>query len=78
MARAMAKGFVVCLRNEGAEDLDVRKVYGVIPDEDASSKGFLRVVDESGEDYLYPAELFAFIEVPEEAARELRASRARE
>lgn len=77
MTKATARGFVVCLRNDGAEDLDVRKVYAVIPDEDAAAKGFLRVVDESGEDYLYPAELFAFVEVSEDTARELRESRAR-
>jgi hypothetical protein len=77
MDEAMARDFVVCLRNEGAEDLGVRKVYAVVRDEDAASKGFLRVIDESGEDYLYPAELFAFVEVPEEAAQELRAPRAR-
>lgn len=77
MTKAMARDFVVCLRNEGAEDLDVRKVYAVLPDEDAASKGFLRVIDESGEDYLYPAKFFAFVEVSEDTARELRESRAR-
>lgn len=77
MTKAMARDFVVCLRNDGAEDLDVRKVYAVIPDQDAASKGFLRIIDESGEDYLYPADLFAFIEITEDAARELRESRTR-
>lgn len=76
MTTAMAREFVVCLRNDGAEDLDVRRVYAVLPDEDAASNGFLRVIDESGEDYLYPAEFFAFVDVPEDAARELRESRA--
>lgn len=74
---AMAQRFVVCLRNEGAEDLDVRKVYPVLPDEAAASDGFLRVVDESGQDYLYPAHLFAAVEISDEAARELGAPRAR-
>lgn len=77
MAKTTSTGFVVCLRNEGAEDLEVRKVYSVIPDEDAISKGFLRVIDESGDDYLYPAEFFAWIEVPEAAATELRANSAK-
>ncbi|MEX2555810.1 MAG: hypothetical protein WEB06_09270 [Actinomycetota bacterium] len=63
--------FVVCLRNDGAEDLEPRKLYAVVPDAAASAQGFLRVVDESGEDYLYPAEFFAPVEVSEEAAREL-------
>lgn len=73
----MAQRFVVCLRNEGAADLDVRKVYLVLPDEAAATDGFLRVVDESGEDYLYPAHLFAPVEVSDEAARELSTPRAR-
>lgn len=69
--------FVVCLRNEGAEDLEPRKLYAVVPDSTASAKGFLRVVDESGEDYLYPTEFFAPVEVSDEAARELRPRPAR-
>lgn len=73
---ATVRDFVVCLRNVGAEDLDVRKIYRVLPDEDAAVKGFLRIIDESGEDYLYPADLFAFVEVPEDAARELRRTAA--
>ena len=55
--------FVVCVRNHDADDLEIRKIYQVIPDEDASTDGLLRVVDESGEDYLYPADLFIQIEL---------------
>jgi hypothetical protein len=62
---------VVCLRNEGAEDLELRKLYAVVPDAAAAAKGFLRVLDESGEDYLYPAEFFAPVEVSDETAHEL-------
>ena len=57
--------FVVCVRNHDADDLEIRKIYQVIPDEDASTDGLLRVVDESGEDYLYPADLFIQIELPQ-------------
>jgi len=57
--------FVICVRNGDAEDLEVRKIYQVIPDEDASTDGLLRIVDESGEDYLYPADLFIQIELPQ-------------
>lgn len=57
--------FVICVRNGDAEDLEVRKIYQVIPDEDASTDGLLRIVDESGEDYLYPADLFLEIELPQ-------------
>jgi len=74
MAKTTSPAFVVCLRNEGSEDLDVRKVYPVVADEDAFTKGFLRVIDESGEDYLYPVELFAPIEISDAAATELRSA----
>jgi len=57
--------FVVCVNNNECEDLDVRKLYQVLPDEAAAADGLLRVLDESGEDYLYPAELFLLIELPQ-------------
>lgn len=69
--------FVVCLRNEGAEDLDLHKLYAVVPDPTAASQGMLRVIDESGEDYLYPGEYFAPVEVSDEIARKLRPRPAR-
>lgn len=65
--------YVVCLRNEGADDLEIRKLYRVIDDDDASRRGFLRVVDESGEDYVYPVTFFASVQVPEDVARDLAA-----
>lgn len=57
--------FVVCIKNHEAEDLEVRKLYQVLPDEKAAADGLLRVVDESGEDYLYPSELFLQIKLPQ-------------
>lgn len=60
--------FVICVRNEGCDDLELRKVYRVIPDETADEEGFIRVIDDSGEDYLYPAEYFVPLELPEAAA----------
>jgi hypothetical protein len=57
--------FVVCVRNGDADDLEIRKIYQVIPDKAASTDGLLRVVDESGEDYLYPADLFIQIDLPQ-------------
>lgn len=57
--------FVVCVRNHDADDLEIRKIYQVIPDEAASTDGLLRIVDESGEDYLYPSDLFIQIELPQ-------------
>jgi hypothetical protein len=56
--------FVICIQNEGCEDLEVRKLYQVLPDESAKRSGFIRVVDESGEDYLYPSGNFLVVELP--------------
>jgi hypothetical protein len=63
------KGFAICVQNRGAEDLEVRKVYRVLHDKDAAATGYVRVVDESGEDYLYPADYFVFVELPQKAKR---------
>lgn len=63
--------YVICVRGEPETDLEVRKVYQVLPDESAQSQGHIRVVDESGEDYLYPAEWFVPVEVSAEAERAL-------
>ncbi len=60
-----AKTFALCLRNTGYEvSLEPRKLYQVLPDREASSHGQIRVVDESGEDYLYPKNLFLSIKLP--------------
>ena len=57
--------FVVCVANTDCEDLEIRKIYQTLPDEAAAADGLVRIVDESGEDYLYPAELFFQIELPQ-------------
>lgn len=52
--------FLVCLRNDGYEvSLEPRKIYAALPDPDAAKHQQVRVIDESGEDYLFPAEFFA-------------------
>ncbi len=57
--------FVVCISNRGYKvSLVVRRIYRMIPDMEAEKRGLLRVVDESGEDYLFPEKLFAPIELP--------------
>ena len=62
--------FYLCVTNEGyAASLQVRTVYPGIDDPEAESHGMLRIVDESGEDYLFPASFFVPIEVPEAAVR---------
>jgi hypothetical protein len=65
--------FVICVDNQNADDLEVWKVYQILPDELATQDNYLRVIDESGEDYLYPADYFAPIDLPELAERLLLA-----
>ena len=63
--RAPARRFVVCVRNDGYEaSLERNKIYTALSDEEAERDGDLRVVDESGEDYLFSADRFVAIEVP--------------
>ena len=64
--------YVVCVSNEGYRaSLIVRRIYKAIPDRDASKHGLVRVVDESGEDYLYPQKLFAVIDLPKTVGQKL-------
>jgi len=57
--------FVVCVNNEDyPASLELHKIYRVLPDKDAAADGDLRVIDESGEDYLYSADRFVPIAVP--------------
>ncbi|MGH8610639.1 MAG: hypothetical protein ACREYF_00970 [Gammaproteobacteria bacterium] len=59
--------FAVCINNtEYPASLELHKIYRVVTDEDAAQDGDIRVVDESGEDYLYPANWFAMVELPPE------------
>jgi hypothetical protein len=67
--------FALCVENKDCEDLEKRKIYQVIPDENAASEGFLRVIDESGEDYLYPQSYFVLIQLPREAHEALQISK---
>lgn len=67
--------YVICINNEGyPASLELCKVYRVIPDVEAAADDDIRVVDESGEDYLYPASFFAPIQVPAPVERALSAS----
>ncbi|MFO7902591.1 MAG: hypothetical protein ACQESR_06455 [Planctomycetota bacterium] len=63
--------FVLCVRNEGCDELELRKAYQVLPDASAVEEGYLRVIDESREDYLYPAEYFVPIALPDAIAEQL-------
>lgn len=71
---AKKKSFVICVDNEGyPASLEVRKIYRVVPDKAAAKAGQLRVVDESGEDYLYPRARFVPVVVPRPAEKAFEA-----
>lgn len=57
--------FVVCIKNDDCEDLELRKIYARLPDEKAAANDYIRVIDESGEDYLYPASYFYPVRLPQ-------------
>jgi hypothetical protein len=60
-----ATHFAICIRNgEYAGTLELRKVYEVLPDPSAEKRNYLRVIDESGEDYLYPQSWFVPVAIP--------------
>ncbi|CAN5781556.1 hypothetical protein BH24ACI5_BH24ACI5_02900 [soil metagenome] len=68
------RSWVVCVRNDGYEaSLERRKIYEVLSDPDAEAHSQLRVIDESGEDYLFPSRYFATIELPAAVRRALAA-----
>ena len=70
MAKKKEQQFAVCVNNdEYPASLEVRKIYEVLPDEKAAKHGLVRIIDESGEDYLYPQDFFVAIEIPEAAER---------
>ena len=64
--------YAICLKNKNCEDLVVRKIYPVLPDDKAEKEHHIRVIDESGEDYLYPASYFFILELPQKVERALR------
>ena len=61
-------GFVLCIHKGEEDDLELRKAYAVLPPA-ANETGYLRVIDESGEDYLYPADCFVPLELPQSAVQ---------
>ena len=63
--------FVLCIRNSGSDDLEARKVYQVVPDPSATHDGYVRVIDESGEDYFYPSEYFVPVRFPAAVSKAL-------
>lgn len=72
MVRRVEARFVICIKNRAyPASLERGKIYRVISDPAAARRGYLRVVDESGEDYLYPQDRFVAIRLPQAARRAL-------
>ncbi len=72
-ARTARPKYVVCVENaDYPVSLELHKIYRTLPDEDALATGDLRIVDESGEDYLFPATAFVAISLPERVRSSLR------
>lgn len=61
--------FVICIQSAACEDLILKKIYEVLPDAAAAKDDYIRVTDESGEDYLYPAGYFIPIRLPHEVEK---------
>jgi hypothetical protein len=75
MTKTQAKQLVVCIKNEGyAVSLEKRKIYVALRDAAAEKHSMLRVVDESGEDYLYPRAFFRAIALPQAVKRAVLAA----
>jgi hypothetical protein len=67
-----AKHFAICVRNDGYEGaLELRKLYEVIEDLGAEKRNYVRIVDESGEDYLYPQTWFVPVDLPRTVEEQL-------
>ncbi|MGA9980488.1 MAG: hypothetical protein WBQ08_17850 [Candidatus Sulfotelmatobacter sp.] len=65
--------FVVCIKNKDyAASLELRKLYQVVADHDAAKFHQIRVIDESGEDYLYPEQYFVAVQLPQSAEKAVR------
>jgi hypothetical protein len=70
--RNSAHRFAVCIDNtDYPASLEMHKIYRILADQDAASDGDVRVIDESGEDYLYPAEYFVMVKLPQAVEKSL-------
>jgi hypothetical protein len=66
MKKEQKQQFVLCIENKDCEDLEKRKIYEVVPNAKAAKEGYLRIIDQSGEDYLYPKSYFIPVPLPNE------------
>jgi hypothetical protein len=75
MPKAESKQLFVCVKNDGyAASLETRKIYVALTDTGARKQKLLRIVDESGEDYLYPDSFFRSVELPQTVRRAVLAA----
>jgi hypothetical protein len=75
MAKSQTKQLVVCVDNEGfPASLEKRKIYIALPDADVEKHGLLRIIDESGDDYLYPKTFFRSIALPQSVRKAVLAA----
>ncbi len=64
--------FGICVRNDGYEaSLEIRKIYQLVDDDEAKKHHQLRVIDESGDDYLYPEEFFVHVDLPQSIEKKI-------
>jgi len=68
--------FAICINTDDADVLTPRMVYQVLPDESAAQSDYIRVIDNEGEDYLYPAKYFVLVDFPQPVKRALLRTRA--
>lgn len=66
--------FVICIRSDDTDLLTPRRIYQVLPDDSAAKSNYIRVIDNEGEDYLYPADYFIAVEFPQAVQEALRAA----
>ena len=71
---SMEDQYALCIENRDCDDLEQRKLYRIVRDEEAAKEGYLRVMDESGEGYLYPQSYFVIVDVPRQAHAVLRST----
>ncbi len=63
--------FALCMRNEECNDIEPQKIYRILPDDASYRKGYLRVIDDSKQNFLYPAEYFILLDLPQKDVNRL-------
>jgi hypothetical protein len=69
--KELSPQFAICIRTHDPDLLTPRMIYRVIPDESAQRSNYIRIIDNEGEDYLYPAEYFVMADLPRSVSNQL-------